>query len=388
MTLTGLAVRNLARNKFRVALTLTGVAIAIVAFLLLRTVTWAWVAGPESAPKDRIVTRHRITMTLALPKRYVLDVRKAPHIKAATWANWFGGKDPQREEEVFATLAVDPTTYFTVYDEMKIPADQLDRFVHDKQGAVIGDLLAKRMGWKVGDRVILRSGIVPGDWQFNIDAVYTASSQTVDRASFIFDWNYVNDTVPAARQDMVGWIVSRADGTGSVADIGLQLDKLFDERDIQTRSQDERSFNASFLGMFSAILKALNIISAVILAIMTLILGNTIAMGVRERTGEYGVLRAIGFLPGHIALWVVGESLVMAVLGGVLGTLAAWPFINVFVGRIIEEHMASFFPYFGLEPRHMALGLGLSALLGAAAAAIPAWRASQLQVVEAVRRVA
>lgn len=94
MTLTGLAVRNLARNKFRVALTLTGVAIAIVAFLLLRTVTWAWVAGPESAPKDRIVTRHRITMTLALPKRYVLDVRKAPHIKAATWANWFGGKDP------------------------------------------------------------------------------------------------------------------------------------------------------------------------------------------------------------------------------------------------------------------------------------------------------
>ncbi len=388
MTLTGLAVRNLARNKFRVALTLTGVAIAIVAFLLLRTVTWAWVAGPESAPKDRIVTRHRITMTLALPKRYVLDVRKAPHIKAATWANWFGGKDPQREDEVFATLAVDPTTYFTVYDEMKIPADQLDHFVHDKQGAVIGDLLAKRMGWKVGDRVILRSGIVPGDWQFNIDAVYTASSQTVDRASFIFDWNYVNDTVPAARQDMVGWIVSRADGTGSVADIGLQLDKLFDERDIQTRSQDERSFNASFLGMFSAILKALNIISAVILAIMTLILGNTIAMGVRERTGEYGVLRAIGFLPGHIALWVVAESLVMAVLGGVLGTLAAWPFINVFVGRIIEEHMASFFPYFGLEPRHMALGLGLSALLGAAAAAIPAWRASQLQVVEAVRRVA
>jgi putative ABC transport system permease protein len=388
MTLTGLAVRNLARNKFRVALTLLGVAIAIVAFLLLRTVTWAWMAGPESAPKDRIVTRHKITMTMALPKRYVLDVRKAPHIKAATWANWFGGKDPQREDEVFATLAVDPGTYFAVYDEIKIPAADLDHFKHDKQGAVIGDLLAKRMGWKVGDRVILRSGIIPGDWQFNIDAVYTASVQTVDRSSFLFDWNYVNDTVPAARQDMVGWIVSRTDGTGSVAETGLALDKLFDERDTQTRSQDERSFNASFLGMFSAILKAMNIISAVILAIMTLILGNTIAMGVRERTGEYGVLRAIGFLPGHIALWVVGESLVMAVLGGVLGTLAAWPFINVFVGRLIEEHMATFFPYFGLEPMHMALGLGLSALLGAAAAAIPAWRASQLQVVDAVRRVA
>lgn len=388
MTLTGLALRNLGRNKFRVILTALGVAIAIVAFLLLRTVTWAWVAGPESAPKDRIVTRHRITMTQPLPKRYVLDVRKAPHIKAATWASWFGGKDPSREGEVFATLAVDPATYFAVYDEIKLPAEALARFQHDKQGAVVGDLLAKRMGWKEGDRVILRSSIIPGDWQFNIDGVYSASAKTVDRASFIFDYDYVNDTVPPARADMVGWIVSRVDGTGSVAQIGLELDKLFDERDTQTRSQDERSFNASFLGMFSAILKAMNIISAVILAIMTLILGNTIAMGVRERTGEYGVLRAIGFLPGHIALWVVGESLVMGILGGVLGTIAAWPFINVFVGRIIEENMASFFPYFGLEPAHMALGLGLSALLGAAAAAIPAWRASQLQVVDAVRRVA
>jgi putative ABC transport system permease protein len=194
--------------------------------------------------------------------------------------------------------------------------------------------------------------------------------------------------MPKERQDMVGCIVSRTDGTGSVAEVGVAIDKIFDETDTQTRSQDERSFNASFLGMFSAVLKAMNIVSAVILAIMTLILGNTIAMGVRERTGEYGVLRAIGFLPGHIAIWVMCESLVMGVLGGVVGAAIAWPFINVFVRRLVEEHMASVFPYFGLEPEHMALGLLLSALLGAAAAAIPAWKASQLQVVEAVRRVA
>ncbi len=325
-------------------LTWLAVAVAIVAFLLLRTVTWAWVAGPETAPKDRIVTRNKISMTMVLPKRYVNDVRQAPHIKAATWASWFGGKDPKREDEVFATLAVDPASYFAVYDEMKLPPAELDAFLHDKQGAVIGDLLAKRMGWKVGDHVILQSPIIPGDWQFNVDGVYTATAKTVDRSEFLFDWNYVNDTVPKERADTVGWIVSRTDGGGSVAETSLRLDRLFDERDTQTRSQDERSFNASFLGMFSAVLKAMNIISAVILAIMTLILGNTIAMGVRERTGEYGVLRAIGFLPGHIALWVVAESLV--------------------------------------------IGLAVSALLGAAAAAIPAWRASQLQVVEAVRRVA
>ena len=388
MTLTGLAVRNLARNKFSVGLTVLAVAIAIVAFLLLRTVTWAWVAGPESAPKDRVVTRHKITMTMALPKRYVGDVRAAPHIRAATWANWFGGKDPQHDTEVFATLAIDPATYFSVYDELQVPPEELRTFLHDKQGAIVGDLLAKRLGWKVGDRVILKSGIIPGDWLFNIDGIYSAGSQTVDRASFLFQWDYVNDAIPAARRDMVGWIVSRVDDPRRVAQIGMELDRIFDERETQTLSQDERSFNASFLAMFSAILKAMNVISAVILVIMMLILGNTIAMGVRERTGEYGVLRAIGFLPGHIALWIVAESLTMGMLGGILGTLIAWPFINVFVQRLVEEYMASFFPYFGLGFGPMMLGVTIAALLGAVAAAIPAWSASRLRVVDAVRRVA
>jgi putative ABC transport system permease protein len=388
MTLTALAVRNLARNKFRAFLTIVGVAIAIVAFLLLRTVTWAWAAGPELAPKDRLVTRHKITLAMALPKRYVADVRNAPHIKAATWENFFAGKDPRHDSEIFASFAVDPSTFFDVYDEVVIDKEQRDRFTHDKQGAVVGDLLAKRLGWKLGDRVILRSGLLPGDWEFNIDGIYTATAQTVDRASFILDWNYVNDNIPAERRDMVGWIVSRVDDPRRSGEIGIELDKMFDERDTQTRSQDERSMNASFLGMFSAILTAMNVISAVILAIMTLILGNTIAMGVRERTGEYGVLRAIGFLPGHVALWVVCESLVMGMLGGILGTAVAWPFINLFIGKLIEEHMASFFPYFGLQVAHIALAMGLSALLAAAASAIPAWRASKLQVIDAVRRVA
>jgi len=388
MTLTGLAVRNLARNKFRVGLTIIAVAIAIVAFLLLRAVTWAWVAGPESAPKDRVVTRHKITLAMALPKRYVADVRSAPHIRAATWANWFGGKDPRHDTEVFATLAIDPPTYFAVYDEMQLPPGQLQAFQHDKQGAVVGDLLARRLGWKVGDRVILKSGIIPGDWQFNIDGIYTATAQTVDRSSFLFQYDYVNDTIPASHRDMVGYIVSRVDDPTRVAQVGLELDRMFDERETQTLSQDERSFNASFLAMFSAILKAMNVISGVILVIMMLILGNTIAMGVRERTGEYGVLLAIGFLPGHIALWIVAESLVMGMLGGVVGALVAWPFINVFVQRLIEEYMASFFPYFGLGLGTMALGISIAALLGGLAAAFPAWSASRLRVVDAVRRVA
>jgi putative ABC transport system permease protein len=388
MTLTGLALRNLGRNKFRVILTALGVAIAIVAFLLLRTVIWAWASAADWAAKDRVVTRHKVTFVMELPKRYVEDVRNAPHVKMATWANWFGAKDPKHDREFFATLAVDPATYFLVFDEMKVPPDQMETWKHDKQGAIVGDVLARKMGWKVGDKIILQSGIYPGDWQMNIDGIYEASARSVDRSTFVFHWDYVNDSLPPERRDNVGWIVSRVDQPGHVADIGVGLDKLFEDRDTPTLSQDERSFNASFLAMFSAILKAMDVMSAVILVIMMLILGNTIAMGVRERTSEYGVLRAIGFLPRHITMWIVGESLALGLLGGAGGLLLAWPLINLGFSRFVEENMGGFFPYFRLETANMVLGLSLAALLGAGASMIPAWRASKIKVVDAVRRVA
>ncbi|HTB76329.1 MAG TPA: FtsX-like permease family protein, partial [Polyangiaceae bacterium] len=380
--------RNLARNRFRVVLTTLGTAIAIVAFMLLRTVTNAWEGGAEFAAKDRVVTRHKVTFVMSLPKRYYTDILAAPHVKEATFASWFGGKDPKHDHEFFSTLAVDPDTYFAVYSELDVPPEQLDAWKHDRQGAIVGDVLAKKLGWKVGDRVTLESGIYPGEWAFTVDSIYHTTARSMDRSTLLFHWAYLNDSLPATRRDEVGWITSRVDTPGASADVGVALDRVFDDRDTQTRSQDERSFNASFLAMFSAVLKAMDIVSAVILVIMTLILGNTIAMGVRERTGEYGVLRAIGFLPSHVALWVVAESLVLGAVGGLVGVGLALPFINLVIGRFIEENMGSFFPYFRLVPANMLLAIGLSALLGGAAAVIPAWRASQLRVVDAVRRVA
>jgi putative ABC transport system permease protein len=182
--------------------------------------------------------------------------------------------------------------------------------------------------------------------------------------------------------------VSRVDDPGHAADVGIALDKIFDSRETPTLSQDEHSFNTSFLAMFASIIRAMDIVSAVVLVIMTLILGNTIAMGARERTSEYGVLRAIGFLPGHVALWVVAESFVMGIIGGTLGAMLAWPFINLLIGKVIEENMGQYFPYFHLEPAAVVMGVSLAAFLGAAAAALPAWQASKMHVVDAVRRVA
>jgi putative ABC transport system permease protein len=392
VTFAGLAAKNALRNKVRVALTIVGVAIAILSFVLLRTVSYAWTSGAEFAAKDRIVTHHKITFVMPLPKRYIENVRNAPHVKVATWGNWFGGKDPLHEHEFFQTLGVDEKTWFTVYDDVKVPPDQMQTFLGDKSGTVVGDVLMKKMGWQVGQKIMLETGIYPTKdgkpWQFTIDGVYTTTSRAVDRSSLFFHWDYMNDNLPAERQNLIGWVVSRVDDPAHTADVSAQLDKTFDDRDPQTTSQDEATFRSSFLATFSAVLNAIDVISFVILVIMLLILGNTIAMGVRERTNEYGVLRAMGFLPRHLAGFILGESTIVGAVGGALGVALVYPMVEKGMSRWIEENFGTLFPHFHINPRDVVLALVLGVALGALAAAVPAYRASKLHVVDALRRVA
>ncbi|HZF50627.1 MAG TPA: FtsX-like permease family protein [Polyangiaceae bacterium] len=387
MTLGGIAARNVLRNKVRTVLTVFGVAIAILVFVLLQTVLDAWMVAADSAAKDRIGTRHKVTFVMPLPKRYVDDIRNTPGVKSATWLNWFGGKDPRNEKEFFGTVAVDPASFLEVYDEIELPQDQAERWREDRQGAVVGDVLAKKLGWKVGDRVTLSGTIFPGDWEFRIVGIYTAKRKSVDRSSFWFRWDYLNDAVPPRMQDQVGWIAARIDDPGRSAQISQEIDRKFEERDIQTLTMSERALSMSAMGMFSAVLKAMNVISIVILLIMTLILGNTIAMGVRERTHEYGTLRAIGFLPRHLAIFVMAEALTIGALGGAVGLGLAYPFINNGIGRFLEENMGGIFPYFRIEPKTAVLAFGLALVFAGAASALPAYRVARLQVTDALRRV-
>jgi putative ABC transport system permease protein len=394
MTLVGVAAKNVLRNKFRSVFTIVGIAVAVLTFILIRTVLYAWTSAADYAQKDRLVTRNKVTFVMGLPKKYIDDVRNhVDGVKVATYANWFGGKstDQAHEREFFGTFAVDEN-YFDVFSEMSVSDDQMKAWKSDKQGCIVGDVLAKKLGWKVGDRITLASSIYPaadgGDWSFNVDGIYTTTAKSVDRSTFLFHWAYMNDGLPESRRDEIGWMVARvADGT-SPADLSVTIDKHFEGEDIQTLSQDERSFNASFLAGVSAVLTALNFVSLAILVIMGLILGNTIAMGVRERTQEYGVLRAIGFRPGHITTFIVGESMVTAVAGGGLGLLISYPIVEKGMGRWLEENMGQFFPYFRIATKDALLAIALTLVLGAVAGLIPAVLASKLKVTEALRRVA
>jgi putative ABC transport system permease protein len=387
MNMGAVAVRNLGRNKLRTLLTIAGVSVAIVTFIMLRTVLSAWTVAADHAAKDRVGTRHKVSFIIPLPKRYLEEIRQIPGVKSAAGANWFGAKDPKHENEFFGSFAVDPESYLEVYDEIIIPPEQREAWFQNKTGAVVGDALAKKMGWSVGDRVTLAGTIYPGDWEFVISGIYTAARKSVDRSSFMFHYDYLNDSPAAANaKDLVGWVVSRIDDPGRAAEISKAIDTHFDDRDTQTLSMSERAMNTSFIGMISAVLKAVDAVSLVILAIMVLILGNTVAMGVRERTHEYGVLRAIGFLPKHLALFVVSEAVAVSVAGGVLGIMISYPFVQEGLGRFLEENMGAFFPFFRIDPRTIVWALVLAALLGLLAAAIPAYSVSRLKVVDALRR--
>ena len=396
MTFVGFAARNALRNKFRTALTVLGVAIAVVTFLLLRTAVASWTQAADFAARDRLVTRHKVTFIMSLPLRYVDAVRsEAPRlgIKGVTWASWFGGKDPAHDGEFFATMAVDGATYFEEVPELVVAKDVLAAFKEDRSGAIVGDALAAKLGWKVGQRVTLESGIFPPEdpekpWTFTVRGVYTATARNVDRSTFFFHWAYLNDDVAPVRKDQVGWLMSRVTDPARTADVGLAVDRLFDDKEIQTLSQDERAFNQSFLAGFSAVLGALDLVSVVILAIMMLVLGNTIAMGVRERTSEIATMRAIGFLPKHIALSVIGEACVLGAIGGGVGLAIAYPFIERGLGRFLEENMGAFFPYFRIPTPMAFAAFGLAIALAVLASILPARSAARMRVTEGLRRVA
>jgi len=354
----------------------------------LRTVLSAWNVAAEFAAKDRLGTRHKISFVMSLPKRYIDDIRAVPGVKQATFMNWFGGKDPNRPDTFFATMAVDAPSFFQVMDEVVVPEDDKQRWLQNKNGAIVGDVLARQLKLKVGDRFTLEGSIYPGNWEFSIDGIYTATRKSIDRSTFWFHWDRLNDALPERRRDQIGWITSRIDDPGRGADVSAAIDRMFEEREMQTATMSERSMNLSFISMYGALLTALDVISMIILLIMLMIVGNTIAMGVRERTREYGVLRALGFEPVHIRLFVIGEAIALGLVAGGLGTLLAHPIVELGLGRFLEENMGAWFPYFRVEARTYLQATGLAVTLAVLASIIPAIRAGKLVVTDALRRVA
>ncbi len=387
MNMLTLAAKNVTRNRLRIVLTAFGVAISVLAYLLFRTILWSYSLGVEIAAKDRLATRHKLSFILWLPRHYAEDIKAhVPEVTAITTMNWFGGKDPKDESNMFANWAVDHQTLLTVYPELILSDEAKQRWLSDPQAAIVGEAGARKMGLKEGDNFSLMSPIYQGTWEFHLAGIYKVNTIGYDTTQMYFHYDYLNNKIPERIRDNIGMLMMKIDDPRKSAEVATAIDRLFEDRDKQTVTMSERQFFNGFMAMFGAIMSALDIASYVLLAIMALILGNTLAMGVRERTNEYGVLKALGFETRHILAFIVGEGFLTGLAGGLLGLLLAFPVLSA-MGRFISDSMlAAMLPAVSMQTSTIITGLAVAVAVGALAAVLPAWGASRLKVTDALRR--
>ncbi|MBA2538437.1 MAG: ABC transporter permease [Deltaproteobacteria bacterium] len=386
MNLATYARRNMFRRKGRTIWTMIAIALTVLIFCLIRTALVSWDAAAEDAQQDRLVSRHKVSFTMSLPLKDITEVRQVDGVANATFASWFGAKDPLKRVQFMAGFAVDKDSYFEVVNEMSVDPKQLADWKATKTGVIIGDVLAEKLETGVGKKLKIESDIYPGDWEFDVVGIYTPLRRTVDRMSMIMRWDMLNDDPRNAwGKDRFGWMMVNIKDAGRGAEVSKAIDRRFDEMDDQTLTMSERQFQLGFIGSFAAVLSALGYVSAFILLIMVLILANTVAMSVRERTHEYGVLRAIGFSPKHLVTFILGESMLVALAGGLLGVLLTFLLINNMAGPALEKQ-GGFFAFFKTPGWLMGLALAIAMIVGLVAGLVPAIRASRLRVTDALRR--
>ena len=387
MNLATYARRNLFRRRGRTIWTMIAISLTVLIFCLIRTVLFSWEVSANEAAQDRLASRHKVSFTMNLPHKYITDVRQVPGVKNATFANWFGAKDPLKRVPFMAGFAVDKDSFFEVGTEFIVDPKQLADWKATRTGVIIGDILAEKLETGVGKKLKIESDIYPGDWEFDVVGIYKPARRTVDRMSLIMHYDMLNDDPRNAwGKDRIGWMLININDATKGAEVSKAIDRKFDEQEDQTLTMSERQFQLGFVGSFAAVLSALDYVSAFILLIMILILANTVAMSVRERTHEYGVLRAIGFSPKHVVSFILGESILVALAGGLLGVLLVFLLINNGIGPALESQ-GGWFAFFRAPGWLMGLALAIAVIVGLLAGLFPAIQASRRKVTDALRRV-
>ena len=385
MFLLKFVLRNVFRARLRSALTILGLVIAILAFGLLQTVVRAWYAGSDAASATRLITRNAISLTFAMPMYYREKIRAVPGVTGVSVSNWFGGiyKEPKN---FFAQFAVDAPTYFPMYPEYIFQPEEYQAFLRDRRGAAIGRQLADLYGFKVGDTIPLRSAIYPGNWEFHVRAIYDAKDETTITRQMYFHFDYLNEQIKKAfprRADQAGvFIVGIADGQAA-ANISRDIDAEFKNSLAETLTETEKAFTLGFVAMIETIVVAIQGVSYVVILIIMAVAANTMAMTARERLSEYATLKALGFKPGTVAAMIMGEALLLALIGAGLGMLLTTPVVRIFHAATV-----SVFAKMPLVADTFYLQAACALAVGLVAGIVPAIRAARVKIVDGLRHVA
>ena len=384
MLILKLLFKNAFRHKLRTALTILGITIAILAFGVLRTVVAAWYAGVESSSASRLVTRNAISLIFPLPISYKDKIRQIEGVRTVSYGTWFGGvyKD---EKNFFPNLAVEARSFMEIYPEFILSDEELRAFIKDRKGFVAGRKLITRFKWKIGDTVTLKGLIFPGDWDFVLRGVYRGRDKTVDETQFLFHWDYLNERIKPKMPtwaNQVGFYMIGLTRPELAADVSIAVDKTFKNSLAETLTETEKAFQMSFVSMTETIVSAIQLVSFVVIIIIMAVVANTMAMTTRERIGEYAILKTMGFGGWHILSLILGESLVITLVGGVLGIVLTFPAAAVF-----SHELSNFFPIFNVEIKTIYLDLAAALLVGIIAAVVPTRLAIRIRIADGLRRI-
>jgi putative ABC transport system permease protein len=371
---------NLMRRKARTLFTLLSVLAAFLLFGVLGAVRQAFTGGVELAGADRLVTMNKISLVNSMPMSYGDRIATVPGVAEVSYQDWVGAyfQDPKQPIVAFG---VDAKSYLDIHPDMHLPPAQMQAWLDDRQGVIIGATLAKQYGWKPGDHFPLRSNIWRdkqgnSTWDVNVDGIYTGGQDNI----LFMHYKYLDDP-RAFRQNQVGmFILKVADPTNS-GKIATQVDQLFANSESETKTSTEKAFLQGFAAQLGDIGKIVTGIVTAVLFSMLLVTANTMAQSIRERTSELAVLKALGFGERGIALMVLAESLLVTAIGGVLGLLLALLLVSG-----VSTKLIAFLPGFSLPVASIALGIILMLLLGLLAGLLPASQAMRLQVAAALRR--
>jgi len=381
VTLTRFVTKNAFRNKRRSILTVLSIAFSLLLLTLMMTIWRGFYLDEGSAESaQRLVVRHRVSLTFSLPGFYREKIRAIPGVNAVVPVSWFGGiyKD-QKPENFFAQFGTDPEEFFKVYRDIQMPADQVTAWQRDRQGVIVDDALAQKYGWKLGDRIVLLGTIYPVNLELYVRGIFHI---TPDDKSVYFNAKYVEEAVPFFK-GQAGTFSILAASPSDVSKIASAVDDMFRNSPQPTKSESEKAFGLEFVAMMGNV-KAfiLWICSAVVFATL-LVSANTMAMSIRERTREVAVLKTLGFTRTSVLGLFVSEAVALSLMGGLIGAGLGWVLVY---GLTHSPQFFSFFPM-KVTPGIWLLGMVASALVGLVSAALPSYHASQVNIVDGLRHI-
>lgn len=374
-----LILKNLLRNKRRTFLTISSIAVSLFLVATLYTLL-EQISNPPETPDSalRLITRHRISLLNILPVAHKEKIEAIEGVEEVAGSMWFGGyyRDPAN---FFANFSVDAAEHLAVHPDLEVPEEQKRAFVQDRTGALVGDNLAQRFGWEVGDKITLQGTLFSVDPELTIRAIYSGGPD--NGTSLFFHWEYFNELM--GDPSFVGTFTIRARSREDIPVIIERVDEMFTNSAAPTKTETERAFLLGFVEMMGDVQFFIASIVAVVIFTVILVAANSMAMSIRERTREVGIYKSLGFTRNHVLMLILGESVLLTSLGAFLG---------VFFGRLLfgvidmATLTGGFIAQFQIQWTTILWAVLIGALVGLLSAGFPAWRSSNRSVVDALRR--